>query len=269
MPPPAPAPGARIGQRPAAEVARFLAHTAVLSGAPWTAVLLLGGDIGDPLILVLYSLGACGPSLAALTLRLRGVRSPRTARWARVTGWAPAALLLGALPAVVVATLEPGSGAPGADDGPDVVGVPGGLLVLLLVHTVTGPLSEEFGWRGFLQPRLRRRLSSVGTSFVLGGVWAVWHLPFFAMTGTWQATLSVPEALIYLGMMVPMSMVYLVVTERLRGGVPGAVLLHYVVNVSVALLPPSGLASLAVLGAVWLLLGLLLIRAVPRRSTTT
>lgn len=244
------------GGRPCAELGRFLVLTALISAVPWIAVLLLGRAVTDPLTLALYALGACGPTLAALALRLRGVRSPRLARWAAVTRWATVAVVVGVLPALAAAVLAPLLGSPegGVDGVSAAVGEQGGLLALLLVHTVTGPLSEEFGWRGFAQPRLRRRLSPYGTSLVLGTVWALWHLPFFEMPGTWQSTLSLPEALLYLVTMVPMSLVYWYVSERLRGGVPGAVLLHYVSNVSLALLPLATLVSFAVLAGTWLLL---------------
>lgn len=41
---------------------------------------------------------------------------------------------------------------------------------------VVFPLGEEFGWRGFAQPRLVRRYGPVTGSLVVGAVWAVWHL---------------------------------------------------------------------------------------------
>ena len=48
------------------------------------------------------------------------------------------------------------------------VAVAGGPLLFVLTALVTGPLSEEFGWRGYAQPRLRRRFSPLVTSLVLG-----------------------------------------------------------------------------------------------------
>lgn len=42
-----------------------------------------------------------------------------------------------------------------------------------------GPLGEEMGWRGFLQPRLQGRGGSITTAIVIGLIWAFWHLPLF------------------------------------------------------------------------------------------
>jgi membrane protease YdiL (CAAX protease family) len=42
-----------------------------------------------------------------------------------------------------------------------------------------GPLFEEPGWTGFAQPRLQRLSGPLIGGLVLGGLWALWHLPGF------------------------------------------------------------------------------------------
>jgi membrane protease YdiL (CAAX protease family) len=51
-----------------------------------------------------------------------------------------------------------------------------------------GTLGEEIGWRGFALPRLLEKFSPLQASFILGIVWALWHLPIdirygFGLTG--------------------------------------------------------------------------------------
>jgi membrane protease YdiL (CAAX protease family) len=51
-----------------------------------------------------------------------------------------------------------------------------------------GTLGEEIGWRGFALPRLLEKFSPLQASFILGVVWALWHLPIdirygFGLTG--------------------------------------------------------------------------------------
>lgn len=49
-----------------------------------------------------------------------------------------------------------------------------------------GPLGEEIGWRGFLLPRLQKKLNPFYSSIVLGIIWSCWHLPLFFIVGTDQ-----------------------------------------------------------------------------------
>jgi uncharacterized protein len=49
----------------------------------------------------------------------------------------------------------------------------------LLIPFLFGPLGEEFGWRGFLLPRLVERFSVLPACFLVGILWAFWHWPLF------------------------------------------------------------------------------------------
>ncbi|MBT8394640.1 MAG: CPBP family intramembrane metalloprotease, partial [Bacteroidia bacterium] len=40
---------------------------------------------------------------------------------------------------------------------------------------ITGPISEEFGWRGFLLPRLLSKNNQLKSSIILGLLWGFWH----------------------------------------------------------------------------------------------
>jgi membrane protease YdiL (CAAX protease family) len=65
-------------------------------------------------------------------------------------------------------------------------------LLALTAVTDTGPIGEEFGWRGFALPQLLRRWSPLAASLVLGAVWGVWHLPTFFIASLPQSRLSFP-----------------------------------------------------------------------------
>jgi len=66
-------------------------------------------------------------------------------------------------------------------------------LNVLLIFLVGGPLSGEFGWRGYALPALpalpalQARWGWRVASLVLGVVWAAWHLPLFYSTGNLQS----------------------------------------------------------------------------------
>ncbi len=60
----------------------------------------------------------------------------------------------------------------------------------------TGPLGEEFGWRGFALPRLLQRWRPLPAALILGAIWWAWHLPTFFIPTLSQSELSIPVFLI-------------------------------------------------------------------------
>lgn len=44
---------------------------------------------------------------------------------------------------------------------------------------VGGPIAEDIGWRGYILPQMRRRMTSLNASLIIGIIWAIWHLPYF------------------------------------------------------------------------------------------
>lgn len=160
----------------------------VVSWGLWLVAGLHGTPVTSSPAIWWFALGASGPSLAALgaDVVLRHGNVPRTrvrAPWL----WLPLALVLGALPAVVTeAALD--AGGFGSSAG-GVVAASGGLL-LFVVTFLAGPLAEEFGWRGYLQPRLRTRFGILATAAVVGAAWAVWHVPLFFLEGTGQQAMG-------------------------------------------------------------------------------
>ncbi len=55
------------------------------------------------------------------------------------------------------------------------------LPTLVFVALLQGG-NEELGWRGFALPRMQDRFSPVRATLLLGGVWALWHLPLLFAT---------------------------------------------------------------------------------------
>lgn len=233
-----------LSDRKAVGMLRFLACTFGFSWGLW-GVCLLAGDTSEPLFTVLFTIAACGPSLVAGLLALTGRPGTRQARLAATPRWLPAALLVGLAPAVGAAALAPLAGSSGLDLGlfAGAAAETGGWLPYVGLALITGPLAEEFGWRGYLQPLLRRRLSAGVTPFVLGPIWGLWHVPLFLLVGTRQHDMGLftVEGLGFFTIVVLQSVGMLYVTERLRGGVPAAVLVHLTFNMSIVLVPLDSL----------------------------
>jgi membrane protease YdiL (CAAX protease family) len=52
-------------------------------------------------------------------------------------------------------------------------------LVFFVNIFLGGPLAEDIGWRGYILPKLRQRMSALNASLLIGVVWVLWHLPFY------------------------------------------------------------------------------------------
>ncbi|MBE9070542.1 CPBP family intramembrane metalloprotease, partial [Leptolyngbya cf. ectocarpi LEGE 11479] len=63
------------------------------------------------------------------------------------------------------------------------------LLAAIAMTFILGPI-EEFGWRGLALPLLQRRFVPILSALLLGGIWGIWHLPAFLLSGTPQSAWS-------------------------------------------------------------------------------
>ena len=117
------------------------------------------------------------------------------------------------------------------------------LLSFLFINLVTGPLGEEFGWRGFALPRLLERFQPLLAAVILGAIWGAWHLPSFMMAGTPQSGMQLPFFLLSaLCLSVIITWVFIHVRQSIFFGF----LFHYMVNFTLNLTGTS-LAQLSLL----------------------
>src|SRR5262249_40361049 len=93
--------------------------------------------------------------------------------------------------------------------------------------TDTGPLGEEFGWRGFALPRLLHRRSPLSAALILGVIWWAWHLPTFFIQTLSQSQLSIPLFLVNsIALSILMTGLYI----RTRGDLLLMILVHLMAN---------------------------------------
>lgn len=70
-----------------------------------------------------------------------------------------------------------------------IVANPLNILLVLLLSLISGPLNEEFGWRGYALDRLLIKFGFMRGSLILGFIWAIWHLPWYFTPGQAQYNL--------------------------------------------------------------------------------
>ena len=136
-------------------------------------------------------LGALSSSLAAVVLvviegRKGGLREllSRALIWRVGIQWWAIALFFMIVPSVASLYLYHLLGGPAVDWSglkPLYAVVPDFIFL-----TIAAGFGEEFGWRGFLLPRLQTRHNALVSGLMVGVAWATWHIPMFFIEGTSQ-----------------------------------------------------------------------------------
>ena len=109
-------------------------------------------------------------------------------------------------------------------------------LLLIPVCIFTGG-NEEFGWRGYLQPVLEKKMGAVSTTFIITGIWAAWHIPLWFMPIDPRSTLF--EFLIFIGFILTNTFT-LAAIYKLTGSVLFCVLFHTWINAISNTFMPTG-----------------------------
>lgn len=83
-------------------------------------------------------------------------------------------------------------------DAPLLALVPPWLLFEILTN------GEEWGWRGYVLPRLQAKYNALASSLILGAIWSVWHVPKFLGVGlngnqsiVWYTIFTLAAAVLY------------------------------------------------------------------------
>jgi membrane protease YdiL (CAAX protease family) len=146
-------------------------------------------------------LGALSSSLAAIVLvvlegRKGGLREllGRFLIWRVGLQWWAIALLFAIIPSVAALYLFNLLGGPPVDWS----GLPPLYTVvpMFIFLTLAAGIGEEFGWRGFLLPRLQTRHNALVSGLIVGVVWAIWHIPLFFIKGTSQYNMQLQDGLL-------------------------------------------------------------------------
>jgi hypothetical protein len=102
---------------------------------------------------------------------------------------------------------------------------------MFLLYTIAAGIGEEFGWRGFLLPRLQTRHNALVSSLIIGVMWAIWHIPQYFIPGTFQHNLQsqgglLPAILGYSVFVIVSSIQFTWVFNNTRGSVLLAAVMH-------------------------------------------
>jgi len=103
-------------------------------------------------------------------------------------------------------------------------------MIFFSVMFTSGPIQEEFGWRGYALPQLQKKFTPFVSSLILGFIWAIWHWPqflvpkdltgMFYITPIWSFILTVMAA----------NFMYTWVYNHTNGSILAALILHTQMN---------------------------------------
>ena len=122
-----------------------------------------------------------------------------------------------------------GYGMPGMEFIDAIIQNPFMLLLVLLISVISGPLNEEFGWRGYALDKLLVRFGFFGASSILGFIWGIWHLAWYFTPGQAQYNLlqdSVFDAVMYIPSVVLLSFGVTFVYIKTKRSILAGALVH-------------------------------------------
>ncbi|XMB67010.1 type II CAAX endopeptidase family protein [Mycoplasmatota bacterium zrk1] len=189
---------------------------------------LLEDEMGPIWAVILFIIGGFIPSIVGLILTgvyegKKGVRQlfRRSLRIDNGIKWIFSIIIIGiyfAVSLILIYTLIGGK----FEYNQFLIQLPGIIPLIIL-----GPLSEEFGWRGFAVKRLLKSTNANFTSLIIGVIWAMWHLPLFYMVGTFQYSYNLPF-IAFLISVTGSSFVYTYLFIRTKHSLLSAIFLHWI-----------------------------------------
>jgi membrane protease YdiL (CAAX protease family) len=114
------------------------------------------------------------------------------------------------------------------------------LIGIIVTGILTGPLSEELGWRGYALDRLQTQRSPLISSLILALFWWAWHLPLFFIKGTTQYKWGFGTSNFWYFMItiIPLTLILTWVYNHTNRSILAAVLLHFMYNFTLGLVFP-------------------------------
>jgi uncharacterized protein len=105
---------------------------------------------------------------------------------------------------------------------------------LALLLFIAGPLCEETGWRGFLQPLVVERYGFLASSLIIGTIWTFWHVPFMFTVGGTSPINSFWDLFQYWVAVVAHSAMFIALIPRAKDSIAVAMAFHWSINASMS-----------------------------------
>jgi len=102
------------------------------------------------------------------------------------------------------------------------------------------PLGEEFGWRGFAQPRLQSRIGALWAAVIVGTLWSTWHLWPLVVPGGAKLFLPSDVAQTYIRL-ISTAVIYAWIYNSTGGSLPAVMVAHAAHNSDSSFIPGASI----------------------------
>jgi membrane protease YdiL (CAAX protease family) len=130
-------------------------------------------------------------------------------------------------------------------------------IPIILIQQLLTSGTEEFGWRGFLQPMLEKKYSVEKAGYITGSLWSIWHYPFIIfMNYTMGVGVVVSSLIGFTLLTIPQTFVFTYLYKK-TNNIFLCVLFHAWCNVAsyyiLAISPVASLTSTIVAVLTWII----------------
>ncbi len=177
-------------------IQEYLLITFFISWLSWGILCMLTNlkivTLNSPLGMILFAIGGFGPTISAI-MCIEGKLTFKKVKEFLFSHKKRTIFYLLALAIVMIAVVMLSSSFQTNPEMPWYI-----LPIVFIVCTLFGGGNEELGWRGTLQPIMERVIggkvkhsvmSFMLATFIVGVIWAIWHLPLWFVVGSTQQSL--------------------------------------------------------------------------------
>jgi membrane protease YdiL (CAAX protease family) len=228
--------------------------------------------------MILLILGGAGPSIVGVVMAMltsekgkRGEYWRRCFSLKRISGlWWVLIFLIFPLIYIVTILVDRATGAalPGMEQLKGLMANPITWPLAAFISFMSGPWSEEFGWRGYALEPLLKRTGNIRGSIIMGMLWGVWHLPLFFMPATWHGQMGFKLAgfWTFILMSIGLSLIMTWIYQNTNRSILAGMLLHFGSNFTGQLLAPISDRTEVVKSILYFVVGLTACLLINRRT---